>query len=556
LIESLRIRDFALVDRLEIDFGPGLMVLTGETGAGKSILLQALGLLLGDRSSRELVRTGAETARVEGVFALRGEAKRVVSGILENAGVQWEEPLIIARSVTADGKGRAHVNGSAVPVSVLAEAGAALVEVSSQHQHQALLDDKNHIRILDRALDGDGVKALGRYAEVFRVFEDAAQKVARLERMDADAAERREYVSFQAGELRAANLEIGEDEALEAERSLLSHAEKLTELYSAAEEELSSGQAASIDGLSRGKRAVEKAFANDPGAEEILRLLEEALVPLREAASAVASRLREIRSDPARQEEIEERLSLIRRLERKHGKGIEALLDKLKKFEEELWELDNRTTALIDAQAAKEAARRALLEASSALSAGRRRAAEALSKGVGEELSALGLGASSFQVEINGIEPGPEGAEEVWFLLAPNPGEEPKRLSRIASGGELSRILLAVKNALRDGAVETLVFDEVDAGIGGRVAERVGERLKLLSESCQVICITHLPQIACMTNAHFLVEKNTEEGRTFTRVRKLDQNGRVGELARMLGAEGQDNAAYQHALELSKRFQK
>jgi DNA repair protein RecN (Recombination protein N) len=553
LIESLKIRDFALVDRLELDFPPGLMVLTGETGAGKSILLQALGLLLGDRSSRDLVRTGAEAARVEGVFTLKGEAKKLVEGILENAGVQGEEQLIIARTVTADGKGRAHVNGATVPVSVLAEVGVTLVEVSSQHQHQALLDDKNHIKILDRALDAEGTAALARYLEAFKTYESAAERVGRLERMEADAVERREFISFQAGELRSANLEPEEDEALEAERSLLAHAEKLTESYNTAEEELSLGQSASIDALARAKRAVEKASANDPGAGEILRLLEEALVPLKEAALAVSSRLREIRSDPARQEEIEERLSLIRRLERKHGKGIPLLIEKLKKFDEELWELDNRTTALLDAQRARDLARGELLKTAKELSESRRRAAALLSKAVGEELSTLGLGASSFLVELGEIEPGPEGAEEVFFLLAPNPGEEPRRLSRIASGGELSRILLAVKNALRGGAVETLVFDEVDAGIGGRVAERVGERLRLLSGSCQVICITHLPQIACMTSAHFLVEKRSEEGRTFTRVRKLDENARVDELARMLGAEGQDNAAYQHALELSKR---
>jgi len=553
VIESLSIRDFALVQRLDLRPGDSFNVFTGETGAGKSILLQALGLLLGDRASRELVRTGAEAARVEGVFSLSGACAESVKAIIEEAGIPWEEPLVISRQVTSEGKSRAHVNGATVGVGVLSEVGAKLVEVSSQHQHQALLNEQNHISILDSALSAEGVSARELYLEAFTKWERAKGEVARLKRLEVESVERREFVSFQLNEIKSAMLEVGEEETLSEERNILLNAEKLSEAYSGAEGELFSGTQPAVDSLGRAKRHLERALDKDPEASRLMELLREAEVSLQEASEGLRERIDTVKSDPDKLERIEDRLALIKRLSLKHGNTIEAILSKGEALERELWELENRTIALSDAEEALSDSREALESAAPLLTAARKEAAIRLEKLVGGELEGLGLGSAAFIVGIEGGAPGPEGVDEVTFLLAANPGEAPKPLAKIASGGELSRILLAVKNALRDGSVETLVFDEVDAGIGGMVAERVGERLKALAASCQVICITHLPQIAGRAGSHFLVEKAVVDGRTLTRVEELDFDMRVKELSRMLGGSEGSEAAYRHALELAKR---
>jgi DNA repair protein RecN (Recombination protein N) len=298
---------------------------------------------------------------------------------------------------------------------------------------------------------------------------------------------------------------------------------------------------------------VERAAANDPLAQGILQNLAEASAALEEGAGAIRKRLGVVSADPGRLEEVEDRLEAIRRLERKHGSGVEAILEKLARMERELWELDNRQSALEDARGAMDRARAELDRIAGRLGKARRSAAKRLETEVGGELEGLGLAKASFLVDFSPSEPGPKGADTVHFSFAPNVGETPKPLARIASGGELSRVLLAVKNALRDGSVGTLVFDEVDAGIGGQVADRVGERLQRLGGSCQVVCVTHLPQIASRTGSHLRVEKVIEGGRTVTRVRRLDAEERVEELARMLGGKDREGAAYAHARELAER---
>jgi len=553
VIESLSIRDFALVQRLDLKPGRSFNVFTGETGAGKSILLQALALLLGDRASRELVRTGAEAARVEGVFNLTGACAEGIKSILEEAGIPWEEPLVISRQVTPDGRSRAHVNGASAGVGTLAEVGARLVEVSSQHQHQALLNEQNHISILDRALTPAGALTKSAYMDAYARWEKAKAEVARLKRLAAESVERREFVAFQLNEIKSAMLEAGEDDSLSEERNILVHAEKLSEAYSGAERELFSGEQAAVDILGRAKRHLERVLDKDPEAARLLELLKEAEVSLQEASEGLRERTEKVKSDPGRLEEIEDRLALIKRLSLKHGSTIEDILAKAEALERELWELENRAVVLSDAEDELASSREVLDRAAPLLSEARREAAKKLEEMVCGELEGLALGGAAFIVGVEVGPAGPEGVDEVTFLLAANPGEAPKPLAKIASGGELSRILLAVKNALRDGSVETLVFDEVDAGIGGMVAERVGERLRALAESCQVICITHLPQIAGRAGNHFLVEKAVVDGRTLTRVEELDFDMRVKELSRMLGGSEGSEAAYRHALELAKR---
>ena len=557
MIEALRIRDFALVDDLALEFRPGLSVLTGETGAGKSILLQALGLLLGDRASREAVRSGAEQARVEGVFLPAGAARERLEALLADAGIPWSpldgDPLVISRTVSADGRSRAHVNGSAVPLGLLERIGGDLVEVSSQHQHQGLLREETHLALLDASLGPGAEPALHGFARAFEDWRRAEGEVRRLEGLEAEGRGRADYLRFQAEEIRSAALQPGEPERLRGERDLLLHAEKLLEAYGLAEAEAYTGPDSAMDRLSRAIRSVEGAVARDPAAPEILDLLQEAKAALEEAALRLRDRRTRLEVDPRRLEVLDDRLEVIRRLEKKHGAGVDVILATLGEIEAELWELEHRELALGEARKRLDTARKELGERATVLTLARKAGAAELEVRVGAELDALALGRSSFRVEILAAEPGPQGADHVRFLLAPNVGEEPRPLARIASGGELSRLLLALKNALRDSAVETLVFDEVDAGIGGTVADAVGDRLRSLAGSCQVLCITHLPQIASRGTHHLSVEKKVEAGRTVTRVRNLGPEERVEELARMLAGRNVTGAALEHARELAGR---
>lgn len=555
MIELLRIRDFALVDEVELELEAGFTAITGETGAGKSILLQALGLLLGERASREGVRAGAENARVEGLFSPAGPARHAAAVVLEEAGIPWEpgEPLVVARTVGADGRSRAHVNGSLASLALLARLGEHLVEVSSQHQHQGLLREETHRGLLDASLDNGGREALDAYRETFERWRAVGAEVIRLEALEARARERAEILRYQIQEIRAANPEPGEDARLRQERDLLVHAEKLLEAYGEAEAELYSGAEAALDRLARAVRAVEDASRRDPASAPILELLAEAKAPLEEAALRLRERRAVLEADPRRLEVVEERLETLRRLERKYGAGSEGVLRKLHALEEELWEAEHTEIALEKAREARRREGESLESAVSLLRENRCRAAVELARRVGAELEALALGRSAFSVAVDAGEPGPEGADEVRFLLAPNPGEPALPLARIASGGELSRVLLALKNALRDAGVATLVFDEVDAGIGGAVADAVGERLDALAPACQVLCITHLPQIAGRAARHLRVEKLAEGGRTVIRVRTLGPEDRVEELARMLGGRRVTPTTREHARELLER---
>jgi len=556
VIELLRVRDFALVEALDLEFAPGFTALTGETGAGKSILLKALGLLLGDRASRDDVRAGADVARVEGLFQPSGAAGDSIGAVLEEAGVSWEpaEGLLLARVVAADGRSRAYVNGALAPLSLLARLGEQLVEVSSQHQHQGLLREETHLQVLDESLDAEGTAERQSCAAAFLSWRRAVGEVDRLQGLAEQARERAEYVRFQVEEIRAAGLEAGEEDRLRGEREVLLHAGKLLDAYGRAEEDLYSGADAALDRLARAARGVEEAARRDPEAEAILGLLSDGKAVLEEAALRVRERRAGLQADPGRLDAVEARLEQIRRLERKHGPGTEAILARLETLERELWEAENTDLALESARAAATAAAAALEERCRGLRASRGRAAERMEALVGRELEALALGRSSFRVVLEPTPPGPSGSDAVRFLLAANPGEPALPLARVASGGELSRVLLALKNALRDTRVETLIFDEVDAGIGGAVADAVGDRLSTLARACQVLCVTHLPQIACRAGNHLRVEKVAEGGRTVARVRPLDRADRVEELARMMGGLRVTETTRRHAREMVEAF--
>lgn len=553
MIINIQIRDFALVDHLEIDFSSGFSVFTGETGAGKSILLKALGLLLGDRADRDLVRTGAAQARVEGTFRLSGPSLEASKEILEEAGVPWEEELLIARNVSAEGGSRAFINGCGVGVAVLAKLGTHLVEVSSQHQHQGLLEEENHLGLLDRAMDEAGKKALNDYREAYGKWDNAKGALSKLQKLDADSAKHRDFLEFQVSEIRAADLRPGEEEELTAERSVLLNSEKIAQAYSGAYGDVFADDDAALTRVGRALKAVMRAAEFDPRAERAVELITEAELSLKEAVSILRDGAEGVTADPARLDLVEGRLEGMDRLKRKHGPTVEAVLKKLQDMEEELFSIDNRESALKEAKLLEESAKKDLLAAGAILSKERRRAGKVLVKAVGAELSQLGFGENCFSVFQAEADPSALGADTVRFMFAPNAGEDPKPLAAIASGGELSRVLLGVKNALRDQSVETLVFDEVDAGIGGRTADRVGERLWALAGNSQVICVTHLAQIASRASSHQRVEKALTGGRTVTRVVPLSGEERIGEIARMLGGGEIPDAAWDHARQMAAR---
>jgi DNA repair protein RecN (Recombination protein N) len=557
MLKLLRINNIALIPNLELELGPGLTLLTGETGAGKSILIDALGLLLGARASAELIRTGAETATVEGLVespALRPH--------LEAHGLPADgDELVLRREINASGKGKATVNGALVPVTVLRDLSGHLAVIHGQHEPQGLLDPEAHLELLDRHA---GLEAeCAALAEPFRRLRAVEAALEALRRDRREAERRRETLEYQAAEIEKAQLEPGEEEALRQEKVLQANAGRLAALTGEAYALLYEDEDAIVTRLGQVHRRIEELAAIDPRFAPHL----EARAALRAQIEDLSLFLRDYREtlqvSPGRLDEIESRLAAIERLKRKYGATVEEVLAFAARCHEELEDLgspEERERAL---ETERQAAAAEYLEAARALSRKRRSAARDLEKRVQAELGLLAMEKTRFRVRFDPEElpASPDGAtwaatglETAEFLLAPNVGEELKPLARIASGGELSRILLALKSvAAVDVAGKTFVFDEVDAGIGGRVAEVVGRKLRALAARHQVLCVTHLPQIASQADAHIAVRKRVERGRTVTDVRELGPEERVEEIARMLGGETITDTARRHAREMVKQ---
>jgi DNA repair protein RecN (Recombination protein N) len=556
VIESLRIEGLALVERLELAFGPGLNVLTGETGAGKSVVLGALGLLAGGRAQPAQVREAAEEAVVEAVFRTTGLPE--LEAALAERGLEAEDgALIVRRAIARGGRARAWIGARLVPVSTLAELFAGRIEISSQHESQGLLQPALQSRVLDAH---GGLLALrDEVAQGVRALAADADEIARL-RAEADERERRrDFLAFQVREIDEARLEPGEGAALEAEHRRLVHAGRLREEAEQAAAFLAGDPLApdapgADDLLSRAARLVAGLAELDPALAEGAARLEAARGELRDAARDLERYAAGVEVDPARLAEVEERLRLLDRLRRKYGADEAAVLAFREAAAAELAALGGSDERLRKLEGERSAETARVAGRAAELSRRRVAAAAALASAVQAELAQLALPDARFEVALAPVAPlpgapcGAAGAEAAEFLLSANPGEPAQPLRRVASGGELSRVFLALKNVLRRaGAGMVLVFDEVDAGVGGRVAERVGSVLAALAAEHQVLCITHLPQIAAQADAHFRVVKESAGGRTVTRVEPLDADGRVAEIARMAGGETVSDATRDHA---------
>jgi DNA repair protein RecN (Recombination protein N) len=559
LIETLRIENVAIVERAELEFGPGLNVLTGETGAGKSMVLCALELLAGGRASPELLREGCESATVEAVF--RSEALPELEAELAARGLAVEgHELVVSRTVSRSGRGRARVGGSLVPVGTLAELFQGRIEISSQHDSQALLRPEVHGGLLDRA--GGLLPLREAVAQGSQALRALDAELARLRDAAREREQRRDFLSWQAAEIDEARLRPGEAAELRAERGRLVHAERLREEGAAAlallcGDELADGGPAGAERLAEAARQLAGLARLDPALVPAAERLRALAGEVREVALDLERHLDGIEADPRRLAALEERLHRIEQLQRKYGENEEAVLRFRAEAERELAALAGAGER--EAELAAERAERTaqLAAAAERLSQGRRRAAARLGRAVEAALHELGMPGARFGVALDPLAPppdapcGPGGHEAPEFRFAANRGEAPRALRKVASGGELSRTFLALKGALREHAAGmVVVFDEVDAGIGGGAADRVGRALAELAAQHQVLCITHLPQIAAFANAHFRVEKAEAAGRTRARVTRVEGQERVAEIARMAGGERVGAATLRHAQEL------
>ena len=557
MLQTLTIRNIALIEGLTIEFGRGLHTLTGETGAGKSIIVDAVNLVLGGRADRTLIRSGCEKASVEAVF---GDEALVIAGpwLLEQEIDPEGGPLVLSREITASGRSLSRVCGVAVPLSALRELAGRLMDVHGQHENQFLLDPAYHLGVLDAAGDAEHAALLAAAADACERFLACHRRFARLVREKDQRARRAAEVRQALGELDKAKLREGEEEELTRERDRFRHAEKIAQALRTAHAALAEGDPdPALDAVRAAADALETLTAFGEPYASLAARLHNAYYELEEAGYELAGLLASDAFDPQRAERVENRLALIARLSRRYGGDIPAVLRAGEQMRAELEQLSGTEEELAGLAEEDRRLLQQYRQLARKLTASREALAERFARGMTDQLADLGIGSTVFRVAFapkpdKPPMPRPTGDDDLEFMISPNPGEPLKPLSRIASGGELSRLMLALKNmeAARAG-VDCMVFDEIDTGISGRVAQAVAEKLAAVSRERQVLCVTHLPQLAAMADVQLLVEKTVADGRTGTHVRRLNGEERVREVARMLGgAAGSDDSAAAHAAQM------
>ncbi len=533
MLITLRLKNFAVVEEAEVGFGAGLTVLTGETGAGKSILIDALSLLVGGRAEADVIRAGAEEAAIEGLF----ERTATLGARLDELGLPDDGPEVsVRRAFGRQGRGRVHVNGALVTVGVLQRLMKGQVDIAGQHEHMALLDAGQHLGLVDRFGAVAEEAAMNRYREAWDRLRDASARLQSLGGDESQVAGRIDFLTFQLEEIERVAPQPGEDLALEIERKRLSSSQRLRNTVGGAEELVSTRDGAAIELLGRAIQMVGEGEKLDPSLDKVRAALVTAQAELDEAARGLSRYLSGLDSDPRRLEEVDDRLDAIRRLCRKHAAPLEGVLGKRAALAAELDELVHRTERRAEVEAERVQAEAEALAAAGVLTAARTRAAGKLTLAVADGLERLAMGRAQFEVQFEAAPLSASGADGVQFLFTANAGEALRPLAKVASGGEASRVMLAMKAALAGSdACVCSVFDEADAGIGGAVADVVGRLIKDISAHRQVLCITHLPQVAAHADAHLRIEKGEVRGRTRSVVQALDAGEeRTHELARML----------------------
>ncbi len=565
MLTELRIQNFAIIDKLELKFGPGLIILTGETGAGKSIILDAVTMLLGGRAETTVVRSEAENAFVEGLFSLKGPEKDALHEILKREELLDDEDYVtLTREVRREGRSVARVNGRTVNVSLLKELGALLVDIHGQSEHLSLLDTQAHLNLLDCYADvGDALKE---YRQSYHKLLAVRHELKELRQAQADAERRIDFLTYQADEIEAARLKRGEDEELKLERDKLANAESLAEYAQQALTALDDGtpeSPAASDLVGQAAQAMMGLAKIDTDHSE----LSEQATTLEETLSDLVRGLRDylevIEFNPKRLEEVEERLDLIFGLNRKYGGSIEKVIASGEEARKQLENISQASDRMDELVVEETSLLKTLAEQGSVLSEKRKQAASDLGKAIETELDDLRMAEAQFSVDFQtkedpaGVPVGDgkclafdhNGYDRVEFLVAPNPGEGLKPLVKIASGGETSRLMLALKNVLASAdEVPSLIFDEIDQGIGGRVGLVVGQKLWHLARNHQVFCVTHLPQLAAFGDEHYQVQKLIQDKRTLTRAEPLGDEARLLELAQMLGQVGESTLQSAHEI--------
>jgi len=553
MLRSLTIRDLAIIDELDVQFGPGLNVLTGETGAGKSIIAGALTLVLGGRAGADAVRSGCARATVDALFDVGAspEAMALVEGLGYDAP---DGELLLTREIQDTGKSVARIGGRPATIGNLREVGDRLMDLHGQHEHQSLLSVRHHLDVLDAWGGTELAGTRDSVAELWGRMRDAERRLAGIATDERERLRLADLYRYQIRDIADAKLEPGEDGALSDELLRLRNTERLRQAVHTALQSLHGSDASALGLLASAGRDLDGASAVDPALQASAETVNAARFEIEEAARGLTRYLDELDADPHRLDAVQDRLDRISDLKRKYGPTIEEVLEFGRQAAQSLAAMESSDADAVALQAELDSCRVRFDAQCSALTDLRRAAAQRFAQLVGHELGELAMQRAGFQVSIEPAEPGPSGRDAVEFLLCTNPGEAFRPLARIASGGEISRVMLAIKSAAAATTpLPTMVFDEIDVGIGGRTADVVGHKLRHLARSAQVICITHLPQIAMVADSQYAITKSEASGRTVVRMSRLEPEDRVEELSRMIAGTEITDAAREHVRELLAR---
>ncbi len=560
MLVELRLENYAVVDNLAVEFAPGLNLLTGETGAGKSILIDALALLLGDKASTDVIRSGADKATISAVFEVESGAEKTVAQILENNGIdQEDESVILRREIAAGGKGRVFVNNQPATVAVLRQLAPHLATIHAQNESLLSFDAPTRLRLLDSFANTQTDAT----AEAFSQCKGLQTRIADLERGEQDRLRLLDLWTFQVREIEDAKLQPGEDERLETEKRVLANAEKIHSAAMNAFDLLYEGEASTSASLRTAQKHIEELARYEPRFQETMATLETARISVEDVGASLRDYAGGIEASPEHLAEVEDRLAAMDRLKRKYGPKLDDVMKHAAEVSRKLSEMENKDEILRQLRTGLAQASEEYLNAARVISKKRYESARKLEKLVEAEINDLAM-KSSFRIEVSGTDEQGNwtaaGFDQVVYMIATNPGEPLRQLEHIASGGELSRVMLALKASVEagsakkktSGAQRTLVFDEIDTGIGGRAAEAVGKKLKNLSRSNQVLCVTHLPQIATFADHHYLIEKKATGGRSRTTVHPITGTERTEEVARMLSGATLTETSIKHAEQMLK----
>lgn len=549
MLKELQIENLAIIEKLDLEFGDGLITLTGETGAGKSIILSGINLLIGEKTNIEMLRDGEKLLVAQGVFSVNEEQEKELSEL----GIEAEEgEVIVRRTMDSKGKGKAFVNNMRVPVSGLKEIMGTLVDIVGQHSHQMLLNKENHIKLLDKFTEDETKEIRKNLETALDDFVRLDRKIERIDEEKKELREKKEFYEFQLDEIDKVNLAKGEDENLESEYKKLFNAGKIKEKLSMAEACLKNGEVNALSIIYASKKNIESIADYGEEFEENLERLERVYYDLEDCVSSMERLNEDIEVDEGRLEEVISRLDAIGKLKNKYGSTIEEILEYRNEIEKKLKNLDESNFQVKKLVKEREEARKKYWNYAFELRDIRKKCIKKIEEQLGEELTYLNMKDAKFEINLEEKDVMTKnGSDGIEFFISTNAGQKPKPLQKIASGGEVSRIMLALKVIFSHvDNIPILIFDEIDTGVGGETVRKIAGKLKEIGKNAQVICITHSPAIASKASEQFFIEKKTENEKTVTTVRKLDDEGRINEIARMLAGENVSDAVISHAKEL------